>query len=160
MFHFGIEILLWHHLTGYKDTHWHELLSIKYMEAFLLPPNSLLSIDLPGIFPLSHIPPFQTSLKKTSSLQIPIIFHDQHHSPPQKDLKKKKKKISTSTKHLGSRDTWLSLCPSTKQLFILKRQFLLVDVLPFLKVAQGQNMPSYTPLPNTKYRSRSIVHVQ
>ena len=59
------------------------------MEAFLVPPNSLLSIDLPGIFPLSHIPPFQTSLKKTSSLQIPIIFHDQHHSPLQKDKKEK-----------------------------------------------------------------------
>lgn len=130
------------------------------MEAFLFPPNSLLSIDLPGIFPLSHIPPFQTSLKK-------IFFTNPNHIsqsapfPSTKRLQKEKKKenqhFCKASWVQGQMTFCMPFCYTT--IHPLKTIFF-VDVLPFLKVAQRQNMSSYALLPDTKYRSRLTVHVQ
>ena len=126
------------------------------MEAFLFPPNSLLSIDLPGIYPLSHIPPFQTSLKKN------ILYKSQSYFtvstiPLHKKTSKRKSALLQSILGPGTNDFLYVLLLYNYSSF--KDNFF-VDVLPFLKVAQGQNMSSYTLLPDTKYRSRLTVHVQ
>lgn len=117
----------------------------------------MILLDLPGISTLPPIPPSQTSLLSLLD-QIPIILHNQREKKKSKREKEKENqhlyKASQVQAHMAS-----SVSFHDRTVHPLKMMFV-YEPASFLKIKSLSDRVGLHILPNTKHRSRSIVHVQ